>query len=286
MNLRESIEQLAKIVGLIEVQTGESEIALDKLEKADVIVFHYLNGAVFQKYAVADKAAARGAIVMSLPGDNTERFWSLKADARSQARADKYWENGGADNLAGFLAMTYQAAGGKLKTEVAEAQTQAAAGIYHPRSKQPFANSSDYLKWYRAQKIVPENAPLAAVMFFSNKDLAHIDRIVERLEKAGIGAVPVFGYPLKSLRSQLMIGEKSPVRVILALSFSFSKQDDVDELERYGVPVINLMTTRRSEAEWIGSIKGIEPERLPNQLNAPGRTSRRWLRRLKKSRIR
>lgn len=117
--------------GLIEVETGESEIALDKLAKADVIVFHYLNGGVFEKYAAT--------------------------------------------------------------------------------------------------------------------------------------------VPLKNLRAQLNIDEKSPVRVILALSFGFSKQDDVEELERYGVPVINLMTTRMSEAEWIASIKGIEPERLPNQLNAPER---------------
>lgn len=176
---------------LIEVETGENEIAVGVLERADVIVFHYLGGAVFEKYEAPVKAAARGAIVMSLPGDNAERFWGLKSDARLLARAEKYWESGGAENLTSFLAMMYLAAGGRLQAEVAEAQTQATSGIYHPRSKEPFATLTDYLKWYRGQKIVAANAPLAGILFYNNnykfRDLAHVDALVRRLEKERCG---------------------------------------------------------------------------------------------------
>lgn len=278
----ESVEEAKNLfdkkfgAGLIEVEVGESEIAPEKLARADVIVFHYLSGAIYERYASQVKAAAaRGAIVLGIPGDNAERFWKVKADAKLLAWAEQFWTYGGVENLAGFLALLYRAAGGAKPIEVPPPQPQAATGIYHPRAAKAFATLPEYLAWYRARKIVPPDAPFAAITFYSNNhkfgDLAHLDALIAQLEREGIGAIAAFGWPLKNQRALLMDKEQSSVRVILAMNLGFSKPDDAEELQRYGAPVINLMTTRESVGEWIASPKGITPDRLPTQLNAPER---------------
>ena len=68
-----------------------------------------------------------------------------------------------------------------------------------------------------------------------------------------------------------MEGDTTPLRVFLALSLGFSKAEDVEELEAYGVPVINLLTSRDTMDEWVRSDKGVSSERVPVQLNSPER---------------
>lgn len=254
----------------------ETDVAPEIFEQADVIVFHYLSAVVYERYAPQVKAAAaRGALVLGIPGDNLERLWQIKVDAKLLKQAELYWQYGGTENLTNFLALLFRAARATKSIEITPPQPQAATGIYHPKAKQPFATLSEYLAWYRAQQFVPQDAPLAAITFYSNNhkfnDLAHIDALIARLEREGIGAIAAFGWPIKNLRAQLLENETSPVRVILALNLGFSKPDDADELARYNVPVINLMTTRESTDEWIASLKGITSDRLPTQLNSPER---------------
>lgn len=61
--VQEAVQVFEKKHGadLVAVTTGESEIAPEMLGRADAIVFHYLGGAVFERYAAQAKAAADGA---------------------------------------------------------------------------------------------------------------------------------------------------------------------------------------------------------------------------------
>ena len=172
--------------------------------------------------------------------------------------------------------MLYRASGGEKAVDVPEpAPPEANAGIYHPRADRPFASLAEYLTWYQAQALVPPGAPLVGILFYSNNykfgDLAHIRALVERLEREQIGAVPVFGWPLESLRPYLTVEGRSPLRALMAFSLGFTQTQDVTELERYGVPVMNLLVTRESAAEWDASSNGIAPDRISTQLNSPER---------------
>ena len=102
-------------------------------------------------------------------------------------------------------------------------QQHVVKGIYHPRAEKPFESLNDYLAWYRAQRLVPEGAPLAGILFYQTNykvhDLEHIDALIAALEKRGIGAVPVFGWPVPALVP--LLGEPGQLSVTPALLLQF-----------------------------------------------------------------
>lgn len=265
--------------GLIElaVSDGNSQIAPDKVINADVIFVYHINNEVYEQlHDPVQTAVKRGAKVIASPPDGMERFWKLKPNIAAIARGELYWSVGGTENLVSLLAFLYRAGGGKKKIAGAEVVPQIKEGIWHPRAEKPFTTLDEYLRWYRAQRLVPAKAPLVALHFLPHNykvnDLAHIKALTTRLEKAGIGAVPAFAWPLKNMRSLMTSAdEKTPLRLILALNLVFSKQDDAADLERYGVPVMNLMTTRESAAQWKANEKGLPPGQVTYQVVAPER---------------
>jgi cobaltochelatase CobN len=261
----------------LSVSDGNGQIAADKLINADVIFVYHVGNEVYEQLNDPVQAAVkRGAKVIASPPDGMERFWKLKPDINAVARGELYWSAGGTENLVSLLAFLYRAGGGRKRIAVPEVVAQIKAGIWHPRADKPFTSLDDYLRWYRAQRFVPAAAPLAAIHFLPNNhkvgDLAHIRALTLRLEKAGIGVIPAFAWPLKNMRPLMTDGEgKTPARLILALNLIFSKQDDAEDLERYGVPVLNLMTTRESAAEWKENPRGLPPGQLTYQVVAPER---------------
>jgi cobaltochelatase CobN len=90
-------------------------------------------------------------------------------------------------------------------------------------------------------------------------------------EKAGLLPLPIFGWPVTTLRPYLEANGKCTADVILASNLGFSKNDDAEALAGCGAPVINLLVSRDSQSGWESSEKGINPERVSNQLNAPER---------------
>jgi cobaltochelatase CobN len=158
---------------------------------------------------------------------------------------------------------------------VAEPVSQAAAGIYHPKAGRAFASLDEYLAWYRSAGAVKPDAALVGILFYSNNfkfnDLAAIDALVARLERAGVGAVPVFGWPIATLRPLMTVDGQSPLRVMLGFNLGFTQADDMAEFERYGVPLMNMLTTRESLSAWDASGQGITPDRISTQLNSPER---------------
>lgn len=265
--------------GLLElsISDGNGQLAADKLINADVIfVYHVGNEVYEQLHDPVQTAVKRGAKVIASPPDGMERFWKLKPDLNAVARGELYWSTGGTENLVSLLAFLYRAGGGQMRIVIPEVVPQLKAGIWHPRADQPFTTLDDYLRWYRAQKFVPANAPLAALHFLPNNykvgDLAHLRALTLRLEKAGIGVIPAFAWPLKNMRALMTEASgNTPARLIFALNLVFSKQDDAEDLEHYGVPVLNLMTTRESAAEWKENPRGLPPGQLTYQVVAPER---------------
>lgn len=266
-------------IGLIDlsVSDGNGQIAPDKVISADVIfVYHVISDVYEQLNDPVQTAVRRGAKVIASPPDGMERFWKLKPDKDAIAFGELYWSVGGQENLVSLLAFLYREGGGKKKISIPNLVPQIKEGIWHPRSENPFASLDEYLTWYRQHKTVPNDAPLVAIHFLPNNykvnDLAHLTTLITQLETAGIGVVPSFAFPLGRMRPFVLQADgKTPIRMILSLNLQFSRQDDARDLEQYGVPVMNLMTTRESAAEWKENPKGLQPGQLTFQVVAPER---------------
>ena len=120
---------------------------------------------------------------------------------------------------------------------------------------------------------MPDGAPLAGILFYQTNykvhDLEHIDALIAALEKRGIGAVPVFGWPVPELAPLLGEPGRSPLRLLYSFNLGFAQTSDSETLERYGLHVIDLMTSRDSYEVWSKSAFGITPERLSTQVALP-----------------
>ncbi|WP_420991613.1 cobaltochelatase subunit CobN [Cupriavidus sp. 30B13] len=243
---------------------------------ADAIYAYFAPAAVLKQMAPAVRQARqRGALVLAAPAASAEAAWGIGLDAARGQAAEAYWSAGGADNLAGWLAWTVAQLRGADAIAVPAPRPLPAAGIYHPRAAQVFATLPAYLDWYRANGGPPADAPLVGIAFYASnyrqQDLAHIDALVAALERQGIGAVPVFGWPLSSLDAALTVDGHSPLRALFALNLTISRAEDKAWLERHGVHAINLVATRDSQAAWRADARGIAGERLPLLLNTPER---------------
>lgn len=250
------------------------------LAQADVIQAWFVPAGVLRQMARGvQHAQARGALVSATPADVADAAWRIHTDAALNAAIQPYWDAGGADNLAAALGAAVaarQRAAGVTPIAVPPAKPAPAAGIYHPRAPQPFASLAAYLRWYRSAGHVRDDAPLVGISFYAThyrqRDLAHVDALVDALERQGIGAVPVFGWPLSGLDALLTQDGATPLRALLALNLTIPRAEDKDWLARHGLHTINLIATRDSAAVWHGDVRGIAGERLPLLLGAPERS--------------
>lgn len=254
------------------------------LARADVIYTWFAPSAVLREMAPGvRRARARGALILGAPAQSVDAAWGFATDAAQNAIAQPYWEAGGADNLAGFLAFVVaasQRAQGVVPIAVPPVRPAPAAGIYHPRAPQPFASLADYLRWYRQAGGLRADAPLVGISFYATsyrqRDLAHVDALIAALEHQGIGAVPVFGWPLSGLDAMLTesggLHADTPLRALLALNLTIPRAEDKDWLARHGLHTINLLATRDSQSAWRADVRGIAGERLPLLLTAPERS--------------
>ena len=251
------------------------------LDRADVIEAWFVPPAVLRGMAPAMRhARERGASIVAAPLESAQAAWGVAPDAALTAAAQPYWDAGGVDNLVALLAHAVaarQRAAGMVPIAVPPVRAAPAAGIYHPRAPQPFASLDDYLRWYRPQQRMGADAPLVGIAFYATswrqRDLAHIDALIDALERRGIGAVPVFGWPISSLDALLTRhGGATPLRALLSLNLTIPRAEDKEWLARHGLHVMNLVATRDSAAAWQADIRGIAGDRLPLLLTAPERS--------------
>lgn len=249
------------------------------LARADVIAAWFVPAAALRQMGPdIRQAQARGATVLAMPAETADAAWQIHTDAALNAGAQRYWDAGGVDNLAAFLAYAVaaqQRAAGVAPITVPPVRPAPAAGLYHPRAPQPFASLDDYLRWYRANGGLRPDAPLVGIAFYATnyrqRDLAHVDALIAALERAGIGVVPAFGWPLSALDGLLTQDGATPLRALLALNLTIPRAEDKDWLARHGLHTINLIATRDSAARWRADVRGIAGERLPLLLTAPER---------------
>lgn len=260
----------------LSVQVTREAPSPGDVSRADVVFVYYSQNYVVRQLAEPLAAAQqRGAKVMAAPRDSVEREWPFALDVSTSDAAARYWEYGGVDNISAFLAYAYHLGGGAAAVEVPSPQAALTHGIYHPAASKPFASLGEYLAWYRTSSRIKADAPLAGVTFYSNNirfnDTAHIDALIASLEARGIGAVPIFGWPVSQMEAQFFENGRCPMGVLLSMNLTVYRSDDALFLERCGAHVINLVVTQESRQQWDGAMRGLPPERVSVLLNVPER---------------
>lgn len=262
---------------LLDVHVTAGVPDLERLTNADVIYVYYAANDVVKALAqpLAD-VHARGVPVLGAPRESVEREWPFTLEASVNDPANQYWQYGGTDNIASFLAYAYRLGGGTRPVAVDEARPMPTQGIYHPKAPQVFTTLTSYLAWYRQSGLAVPDAPLAAVTFYSNNvrfhDTAHIDALVQAIETRGMGAVPIFGWPVSQLRPLFFDGDRCGPGVLLSLNLTVYRSDDAAFLEACDAHVINLVVTQDTYDVWAAAPRGLPAERVPVLLNVPERS--------------
>ncbi|HEU0119441.1 MAG TPA: cobaltochelatase subunit CobN [Bryobacteraceae bacterium] len=223
--------------------------------------------------APALSAIAKGLRVVSPTPEMVQRGWGVDMDVRLSRRLLPYWENGGPENMANFFAALYVESGGAKTLPVPPPVEMIKTGVYHPDSGKTFPDLAGYLKWYRSAK--PRQGGLAVINFFhsnwKNQDMAVIDALIRGLERQGLAAAAIFGWPHYTTRSLYNGPPSDPVRLLLSFTLGLSRPEDRLYLQEQNVHVIGLFTTRDSYAEWEKSDRGVSPGRLATTLSEPER---------------
>jgi len=220
------------------------------------------------------EAIAAGTRIVTDVPEMVQRAWGIEPSLPLSRRLMPYWENGGAENMLSFFLAAYQEAGGPKDLSVPPPTETPKTGVYHPDAPKIFANLTEYLAWYRAAK--PGQGKLAAVSFchtyLAKKDIAYVDSLLRELEKQGMAAAGVFGWPHHTLEEVFATPPGDPLKVLLASTLNLAKPEDRAFTEKHNVHIIGLMTTRSSYAEWAESDRGVSPERVQSSLSDPERT--------------
>ncbi len=253
--------------------TNES-LSAERLRQAKVLFLEHPSPAFLARLKEPALAAIRGGLrVATDVPDTVQRGWGIEPPLPLLRRLLPYWQNGGEENLLDFFAALYVESGGPANLAIGPPREAPKLGVYHPDAPRTFANLTEYLAWYRAAK--PNLGPLAVVTFFStylkNRDTAAVDALLAALEKQGLAAAGVFGWPHHTTEPVFVAPANDPPRILLSSTLSLSKPEDALFLEKQNLHVISWIITRDPYAVWSETDRGIPADRVATSLNEPER---------------
>ncbi|MEK6396604.1 MAG: cobaltochelatase subunit CobN [Terriglobus sp.] len=250
---------------------NEEAMTPGRLAQAKVVFMQHPSQELLDRLkATALPAMKKGLQVATDVPEFIVRNWGVEPTMRLTARLMPYWNNGGEQNMLGFLYVLYSAAGGKGIT-IPPPVVVANKGIYHPDAPKLFPTMSEYLTWYRKAK--PHQGSLVTVNFFytylKDNDTAVVDAMIRELEHEGMAAAGVVGSPHSSLASAFDQPASDPIRVMMMFTLALAKPDDRVLMEKQNIHVMDLMLSRQTRGEWESSDKGVTPDRITTMLSSP-----------------
>ncbi|BDC51172.1 hypothetical protein F183_A34880 [Bryobacterales bacterium F-183] len=261
----------AELKGPCDCEIVNENVSAERLAKARVLFLEHPSPQFLDRMRdVLVPLAKRGSVkVVTDVAETVQRAWDMDLPAGIARRMMPYWQGGGQANMVGFFQVAYQEAGGTQQLAIAKPVEQPRLGVYHPKAPQTYGSLSSYLAWYR--KANPSLQKLAVVTFFPTQlhkaDMAHIDALLLALEKQGLAAAGVFGWPHNTTEAIY----DAPISVMLSTTLGLSRPEDAVLLEKQNVHVIGLMTTRDTNEQWASSERGVTPERVSTSLSEPER---------------
>lgn len=134
---------------------------------------------------------------------------------------------------------------------------------FEPHSGKVTEHFEEFLRLYQARA----GAPWVAILFYRSNALsgqtATVRAITQALEKRGLNALPVFGYPNELAVERFLLDAEGRARVaaVVALGMKIGVAPDktVPVLEKLDAPVLNAITLNtQSRAEWEASPVGLD----------------------------
>jgi cobaltochelatase CobN len=253
---------------------SNENLSVERLRQAKVLFLEHPSPAFLARLKAPALAAIRGGLrVATDVPDTVQRGWGIEPPLPLLRRLLPYWQNGGEDNLLNFFTALYVESGGPAQLAIAPPREAPKLGVYHPDAPRTFNNLTEYLAWYRTAK--PNLGPLAVVTFFStylkNRDTGAVDALVGALEKQGLAAAGVFGWPHHTTEPAFAAPADDPPRILLSSTLSLSKPEDAPFLEKQNLHVISWIVTRDSYAVWSETDRGIPADRVATSLSEPER---------------
>ena len=193
-----------------------------------------------------------------------------------------YAQYGGMDNYRNFWLYLQKAWTGGSE-EVTPPTRLPWTGIYYPSMKESFMDDVDEFR----RKFWKPGRPALGLLFYRDewiwKDLDYQKVFVEEAEKAGCNVLPVFtnGSPDKSLgapsfadviRKYFKRGEENIVDLVVsALKFSFTTSGGVtrEEMESFGLPILQAYTLTTPEEKWRKSPEGMTAQEVSISIANP-----------------
>ncbi len=136
-------------------------------------------------------------------------------------------------------------------------------GIYLKKEKKIVENFDDFLKHYP----IDGNRPWIGITFYKSTvvsgNTAHLDFLIDSLEKEGFNVLPVYGYPSEMAVERFFFDKNGRSRVAavvgMSLKVGLNPQIAIPVLSKLNVPVINAITLyRHSREEWEKSPVGLD----------------------------
>lgn len=253
----------------------EEQVTPERLSQARVLFLEHPTAPFLERYkdtALRLVQAGRMKVLTDVP-EVVHRGWEMEPSLELSRRLLPYWHYGGEENLLAFLMAVWKEAGGPANVTVPAPVVVAIQGAYHPEAPKLFPNLREYLTWYRASHA--GRGALAVVGFYpsnvKNRDLEAVDALIRSLEKRGLAAAAVSGWPNHTLSDVFQTPSGDPVRVFLLFTLSLGKPEDAAFLEKQNVHVVNLMVTRDSYEVWEKAERGVTAERVDSLLAQPER---------------
>ncbi|MEG9437339.1 cobaltochelatase subunit CobN [Edaphobacter sp. HDX4] len=251
---------------------NEDELTPERLSQAKAIFMQHPSQEMLDRFKPTGlEAIKNGLQVATDVPEFIMRDWGTEPTMRLTGRLMPYWNNGGEENMLGFLLVLYRAAGGANNISIPPPIQMANKGIYHPDAPKLFPTMTEYLAWYRKAK--PNQGALVTVNFFytylKDNDTAVVDALVRELERQGMAAAGVVGSPHSSLAAVFNQPTSDPIRVMMMFTLALAKPDDRVLLEKQNIHVMGMMLTRQTRAEWEAADRGVTPDRVTPMLSSP-----------------
>jgi cobaltochelatase CobN len=239
------------------------EVAPTEVTGADVLVLDVMNQQMLDRFNAKHKidviasVRAHGTVVAVGEGLQPKETYT-KQGALWDDRARGLWGHSGFANQVGLIKFALARAG-VPGVSVPDPQPSLDFGYYYPEgtSGHVFGRWEEFDAWRQAHGKRRPGAARIAIGFFKSTfyggEAEVLDALVAELERQGVEAVPVFGYPGGVAHERLLIDEAGKPRVDAALSFLFNFADTEawKRLAKVDIPVIHLVGLYgRSEKEW------------------------------------
>jgi cobaltochelatase CobN len=189
--------------------------------------------------------------------DDFNDFGLIKDDALRE-----YMAAGGPENVANMVRHAL-ARDLKLGRQPPPPKPMPAMAYLDPRTGTATESHDEFRRLYRGI----DGAPWVGVLFYRSNamsgQLATVRAIVRALEKRGLNALPVFGFPDTQAIERLYIDDAGQprIRALIALGLKIGSTPDkaIPVLSRLDVPVINAITLHNQTREqWEASPVGLD----------------------------